>query len=569
MTATTEKFKYWDSKLVVPGYHGKIEVVAGPMFAGKCLARDTPILMHDGTIKMVQDIHTTDVLMGDDSTGRNVLGICKGYSELFKVTSSFGDVYVVNEDHVLSLKCSHTPKNCIGKPHTRYQKGKVKNICVRDYIEESKTFKSYYKGYRVGVKFEEKHILLDPYILGVWLGDGSADEPVICNSDEEVISKIFDFAKSCGLKVNKYENSSKARPSWYLSCRKPNGTNPLLLFLDQLGVRRNKHIPHIYKTNSREIRLQLLAGLIDTNGYCSGPKRHSYEITLKIKTLADDITYLARSLGMVAYSSEVQKSWTYNGVKKLDTYHRVYISGSNLHEIPCHVKHKKAVKYINQNDLLVGIKVESVGWGEYYGFETDGNHLFLLGDFTVTHNSSELLRRVKMHRHATKKCLVLKPKMDVRHTNDDGKPKESVITHDGYEMDAMMCTRIEESFSFCFGPDDKHDVVAIDEGQFFPDLAESCETLANLGVIVIVACLIGSIERKFMGDVAQLLPIADKITMVRSICSICRDKKAAFTKEIVAGTVGPTCVKIGGSESYIPVCRQCFFIKKREKLLAE
>jgi len=157
---------------------GRVELILGPMFAGKCLAKDTPILMHDGTIKMVQDIRVGDVLMGDDSTGRNVLGTCRGESELFKVTPSIGDAYVVNKDHILSLKCSYTPKKYIGKPHTRYQKGKVENICVRDYIQESKTFKSYYKGYRVKVDFEEKPVPLDPYILGVWLGNGCTDIPM-------------------------------------------------------------------------------------------------------------------------------------------------------------------------------------------------------------------------------------------------------------------------------------------------------------------------------------------------------------------------------------------------------
>lgn len=173
--------------------------------------------------------------------------------------------------------------------------------------------------------------------------------------------------------------------------------------------------------------------------------------------------------------------------------------------------------------------------------------------------STELLRRVKMHRHADKKCLVLKPKMDDRHTDDDGNLKECVITHDGYEMDAMICGHVKDALSFCFGPHDKHDVVAIDEGQFFPDLADSCELLANYGMIVIVACLSGSFERKFMGNVEDLLPMAEKVKMLRSICGICREEKASFTKEKVSGTVGPTGIKVGGSESYIPVCRICFY----------
>jgi thymidine kinase len=173
--------------------------------------------------------------------------------------------------------------------------------------------------------------------------------------------------------------------------------------------------------------------------------------------------------------------------------------------------------------------------------------------------TTEMLRRVKMYRHAGKRCLVLKSKVDDRHKDDNGKLKERVITHDGYEMDAVVCEKISDAFTFCVGPDDKHEVIAIDEGQFFPDLAKSCDTLANYGRIVLVACLSGSFERKFFGDVDALLPLADKVSMVRGICSVCRKNKAPFTKVRKAGSVGPSSIKVGGSESYVPVCRQCYF----------
>jgi len=173
--------------------------------------------------------------------------------------------------------------------------------------------------------------------------------------------------------------------------------------------------------------------------------------------------------------------------------------------------------------------------------------------------TTSMMRRVKMHRHARKKCLVLKPRMDNRHKDENDKPKEQVITHDGYEMDAMVCEKISDAFSFCLGPNDKHEVVAIDEGQFFPDLATSCERLANYGIVVIVACLSGSFERKFFGGVDALIPLADKVTMVRGVCNVCCKNKAPFTKERVEGTVGPTSTKVGGAETYIPVCRKCYF----------
>ena len=71
---------------------------------GKCLGKDTEILMYDGSIKLVQDVVVGDVLMGDDSTPRNVLSTCTGREELFLVDVSEGKPYIVNKSHILSIK---------------------------------------------------------------------------------------------------------------------------------------------------------------------------------------------------------------------------------------------------------------------------------------------------------------------------------------------------------------------------------------------------------------------------------------------------------------------------------
>ena len=80
--------------------NGSIELIVGNMFSEKCLGINTPILMYNGTIKMVQDIIPTDVLMGDDSKPRNVLSICSGESMLYKVTPLHCVPYIVNKHHI-------------------------------------------------------------------------------------------------------------------------------------------------------------------------------------------------------------------------------------------------------------------------------------------------------------------------------------------------------------------------------------------------------------------------------------------------------------------------------------
>lgn len=78
----------------------------------------------------------------------------------------------------------------------------------------------------------------------------------------------------------------------------------------------------------------------------------------------------------------------------------------------------------------------------------------------------------------------------------------------------------------------EHDVVAIDEGQFYHDIVEFCEDLANLGIIVLVAALDGTFQRKPFGNIINLLPMAEKVTKLTAVCVYCA-QEASFTQRII------------------------------------
>ena len=147
----------------------------------------------------------------------------------------------------------------------------------------------------------------------------------------------------------------------------------LKLFKD--GERR---VPYEYKVASVDSRRRLLAGLLDTDGHlsCGG-----FEITQKSKQLSEDICFVSRSLGKAAYMSEK----TVNG----ELYYRVFISGdfTDLPFLRHEVTPRKQIKSV----LRTGFTLTSLGEGNYCGFELDGDKLFVLGDFTVTHNT-EIIR---------------------------------------------------------------------------------------------------------------------------------------------------------------------------------
>ena len=355
---------------------GQVIGLVGGSGIGKCLGKDTPIIMYDGTIKMVQDVKPGDLLMGPDSTPRTVLNTVVGQDQLYRVVQNNGNAYVVNSEHIISLKKS------TNEPRYGKTQGEIIDIPIKDYINSSEKFKASFKGFKVGVEFPAANLPIDPYFLGMWLGDGSSEKPDVTTMDPEVKQAFFDFAANyLNFQIRGYKQENNKSTTYRLTFPRGQG-NPVLATLQSLNLINNKHIPQSFKTASTAQRLELLAGLVDTDGFLSN---NCYEITQKNEDLAADIVYLARSLGFGVSVSRGEKSCQTGAV---GLYSRITISG-DLVKIPVKVARRKAAprKQI-KNVLNTGIWVEDAGYGDFYGFEIDGDKRFLLGDFTVTHNTT-------------------------------------------------------------------------------------------------------------------------------------------------------------------------------------
>ena len=138
---------------------GLIEIYCG---AGKCLGIDTPILMYDGSIKLVQDIKIGEGLMGDDSTPREVLTLARGSEMMYKISSDKSDTYIVNESHILSLKCVRAYKDL-------YKKNEIVDISIKDYLKLPFVFNgtnNILMGYKTPILFYKKKVTTDPYDYG-------------------------------------------------------------------------------------------------------------------------------------------------------------------------------------------------------------------------------------------------------------------------------------------------------------------------------------------------------------------------------------------------------------------
>lgn len=337
---------------------------------GKCHKKNTPILMYDGTIKMVQDIQVGDLLMGDNSQPRTVLSLANGIDDMFDVTSENNEVYTVNKEHVL---CLQLIKN---------KKSHVIEIPVKDYITLPVTLQSQLKGYKTQIDFTEQKIpYLNPYLLGYTLAkqDGSKMTDMITIKDYIVLNYFIQNDK----KYN-FEIESVSKNSFKI--------HGLLGVYNQLQIDDHVIIPHNYKCNTKEIRLSLLAGIIDSEGYLH--ENNSFIIYHNSETFANDIVYLARSLGFSCDKMQIKENWKRNN--KNITY-QITING-NIGEwdsgqgIPSLlIAPNKSKSNLTNCTLSYSINVKYSGKDEYFGFTLDGNCRYVMGDFTVTHNTISAL----------------------------------------------------------------------------------------------------------------------------------------------------------------------------------
>lgn len=347
-------------------------IISGDAGIGKCHGKGTKILMYDGSIKKVEDIKINDLLMGDDSTPRKVLSLGRGRDMIYEIQSKGCDSFTVNSEHILVIR---NRKKSTNKPF---------EISVKDFLKKSKTFQEQSQLIRTSVEFEKKEIKMDPYLMGIWLGDGSRTSPhSIETADNDIVSFLQEKANEYNLILRKHINKKSKSDGYYFST----GTfgkgfklerNQFLNELKEYGLYncKEKFIPKEYLINSTYVRKNLLAGLIDSDGYQS---YKSYSISTKWRNLAEQIVFLSRSLGLKSYIS----------IKKIKDkeYYNVNISG-DLSDFPIKLQRKKSEKRKQiKNVLYSGFSVSEIGFDDYYGFELDGNHLYLLGDFTITHNT--------------------------------------------------------------------------------------------------------------------------------------------------------------------------------------
>lgn len=432
-----------------------------------CFAENTPILMWSGETKMSQDIAVGDVLIGDDGKPQIVEDLTQGEDELYRVIQNKGMEYIVNSKHTLVFKYTGNgtiswlvSKNCykmnwfdnkdktvkskqinVSDDFSKEEAYKAmvayKNslnipetieLTVDEYLQLAPSTKNTMKGYKCGyIDWEYTPVLMDPYLLGLWLGDGTHDRGEIASADEKTQTFLVDWCNrnNCELVHDeKYKFRIRKRGKSYARKAIGNGCssntckgciqqksyvcdmsinaeqvsviskeNPFHKALKVYGLIKNKQIPKDYITNNRATRLALLAGLIDSDGHvCNNGTRVCIIQTNQI--IAEQLRLLSTSLGFTTHITKRKKkgvSFQGSVPKDYKDQYCINISGSSLHEIPTLIARKKCVgSSPNKDGLRTAVQVESIGRGKYFGWRVGGNHRFLAADLTVLRNCDQM-----------------------------------------------------------------------------------------------------------------------------------------------------------------------------------
>lgn len=303
---------------------GEVTMLDGDPSSGKALALDTLIPTPDG-FKTMGEIKVGDIVYdgnGQETVVTKVSPIFYDH-KCYRVHFDDGTTVVADADHLWLVQTAQQRTNTRrwrnsprGPAHNRRPGYSV--LTTEEIAQSVKAEGGKRSNYSVDIKpFAGRHreLPIPPYVLGVWLGDGTARDAEITTADEEILQFIQDEGVPVGRPhISTVNRTAKVYRIGAVGVkniervRTPDGkfagivgNQAMVTKLRQLNLLNNKHIPQEYLFSSFEQRLELLQGLMDTDGTIS--KTGICEFTTTNKRLAEDVSTLLAGLGIKNYMS--------------------------------------------------------------------------------------------------------------------------------------------------------------------------------------------------------------------------------------------------------------------------
>ena len=380
---------FWvDEALGIGGFpRGRIVEIYGPEGGGKAQPLDSKVLTPRGW-KTIRDLFPGSIVFSSSGKPSVVLGVFpQGEKEIFKVVFSDGSSTECCRDHLWAVQTWDDKENDLWRvlPLTEL----MIDFKLTDRFK-------YYIPMVSPINFPKKELPLDPYILGLLLGDGCFRNATIrmSTTDAEIVDAIVDYAMSTNQKVtqvSKYDYSISKKTRSHEKA-------PLRNILEELNLHNHtspvKFIPDCYLYSSVEDRLAVLQGLLDTDGHIC--KAHqSLEYITTSPWLKDGVTHIVRSLGGKVNVATKKTHYIKAGacVSGKRAYRIIIMLPHNL--MPFRLSRKKNVLLNNRStakcDYLNRWITDIIPVGKKEAsciLIDDPDHLYITDDFIVTHNTT-------------------------------------------------------------------------------------------------------------------------------------------------------------------------------------
>lgn len=276
---------------------------------GKALAIDTPILTHDGW-KTMGTLNLNDLVFDEKGNAVEIEYISPLFlnHDCFEVEFSNGEKIIADAEHLWSTEDKKYRKNIVRNKYKILEPliKTTRQLSLDFKVKRTDTRNEFNYAIRKcdALDFHNRYIfILHPYLLGLWLGDGTTNSPEITVTEQEIKDKMENLnvtLKQKGTHSIVFSMNQSHKFNSKLK-RQKNGTSYRDI-LKGLGVLGNKHIPTQYLYSNIDDRKQLLMGLMDTDGTITTSGKCEFSVTNK--RLAEDVLFLIRSLGIKANMKE-------------------------------------------------------------------------------------------------------------------------------------------------------------------------------------------------------------------------------------------------------------------------
>lgn len=365
---------------------------------GKAQPLESKILTPDGWVEM-GSLQVGGKVIAANGKPTRIIGVYpQGEKDIFRVEFSDGSSTECCDEHLWAVQKPGHRNKAQMKSQNRWL---VKELSeFMDDIYNSRGEKKYSIPIVEQIDFNEKETKIDPYLMGILIGDGSikSRSTMISTQDKEVIKAIenvlpgdvflnkknnYDYAITTGSKEKRCKKTGR-----FLS------KNSIKIELDKLSLSgcmsKDKFIPDLYKYNSFEKRLKLFQGLMDSDGYIS-KKGDILQFTSVSEKLIDDVTELIWSFGGTVRKNHKYPIYYYKGEKK--NGQKAYTITIRLPKgiMPFQITRKK--RRYKENIKYVPVRyitdVTYVGKKEAQCISIeDKSHLYVTDDYIVTHNTA-------------------------------------------------------------------------------------------------------------------------------------------------------------------------------------